>query len=70
MPATRDEIKVIAHEVAEHYFSLMKEYVEKEIQLHTAKCSVRKFSKIMGVIYAVVGGCCVAVFNWFLKHKE
>jgi hypothetical protein len=69
MPATKDEIKVIAHEVAEHYFGLMKEYVDKEIELHTAKCSARKFSKIMGIIYAIVGGSCVAVVNWILRHK-
>jgi hypothetical protein len=69
MPATKDEIKVIAHEVAEHYFGLMKEYVDKEIQLHTAQCSARKFSKLMGMIWAVIGGVCVAMFNWILRSK-
>jgi hypothetical protein len=69
MPPTKDEITVIAHEVAEHYFGLMKEYIEKEIQLHTARCSAGKFSKIMALVSGIVGGCFVAIFNWFLKSK-
>jgi hypothetical protein len=65
---TKDEIKVIAQEVAEHYFGLMKEYTEKEIQLHTARCSAGKFSKLMALISGIIGGCCVAVFGWVLNH--
>jgi hypothetical protein len=69
MPTTKDEIKVIAQEVAEHYFGLMKEYVEKEIQYHEARCTAATFSKVMGLISAVIGGSCVAVVNWLLRSK-
>lgn len=67
MTPTHDEIKVIAQEVAERYFGLMKEYVEKEVQLHAAQCSASKFSKLMGIVCAVIGGGCVAVVNWILR---
>lgn len=70
MTPTRDEIKVIAQEVAEHYFGLMKEYTEKEIKYHEARCSAAKFSKLMGLVAAVIGGSCVAVVNWFLRTKS
>lgn len=66
---TKDEIKVIAQEVAEHYFGLMKDYVEKEVELHTAKCSAGKFNKLMSLIAGIIGGGFVAVLNWLLKSK-
>jgi len=66
-PSNHDEIKIIAQEVAEHYFKIMKEYVQIEVRLHKAECTVGKFTKVMGVVCAVIGGACVAVFNWFLK---
>jgi len=67
MPPTEDEITIIAQKVAEKYFGIMKEYVRTEIRLHKAECSVGKFSKIMGVVCAVIGGGCVAVINWVLR---
>ena len=65
----QDEIKVIAQEVAEHYFGLMKEYVEKEVQLHTARCSAGKFSKFVGFISGIIGGGAVAFISWLLRNK-
>jgi hypothetical protein len=64
MPATKDEIKVIAQEVAEHYFGLMKEYVTKEVQLHTAQCKANKYTKLMGLLYSVIGGVLVGLIMW------
>lgn len=69
MPPTKDEIKVIAQETAEHYFNLTKEYIAKEIELHTAQCSAGKFSKFTSLVAGIIGGGCVAVINWFLKGK-
>ncbi len=70
MPPTKDEIRLIAQEVGERYFGLMKEYVEKEVQLHAARCTAGKFSKIISIISAVIGGILVAMFNWFLQKEE
>jgi hypothetical protein len=69
MTASKDEIKVIAQEVAERYFGIMKEYVAKEVQLHTANCTAGKLHKMTNFISGIIGGGIVAAFNWFLKSK-
>lgn len=66
----KDEIRIVAQEVAERYFGLMKEYLEKEIQLHTAKCTAGKFSKLSSFLSATFGGCIVALVNWALRHRN
>lgn len=66
----KDEIRVVAQEVAEHYFGLMKEYLEKEIQLHTAQCTAGKFSKLSNFLSAIFGGGIVAVINWALRRQN
>ena len=59
--------ELIATKVCEKYVLIMKDHVATRIQLHKAECSAGKFSKVMGVVCAVVGSACVAVINWLLR---
>jgi len=59
--------ELISIKVAEKYFKITKEYIQKEIELHTLQCSNRKFSKVLAVVCAVIGGVCVGFFNWLLN---
>lgn len=72
MPPTKDEIKVIAQEVAEHYFGLMKEYVGKEIKLHIAQCAASKWgwfkSFLSGITGGVIVGIVVGITMWLINN--
>ena len=59
--------ELIAIKVCERYVVIMEKYVQQEVKLHKAECSAAKFSKITGVVCAVIGGGCVAVINWMLR---
>jgi len=61
--------ELIAIKVCEKYVLIMKDYVKKEVELHTLQCSVGKFTKALSVISAVICGCCVALFAWFIKKE-
>jgi len=73
MTMTEREIErlaeLVAIKVSERYLLISKELVEDKIELHVAECSARKFSKLMGVVYAVIGGSLVAAFNWILRRQ-
>lgn len=59
--------ELVAIKVSERYLIISKELVKNEIKLHVVSCAANKFSKIMGIVFAVIGGSCVAVVNWLLK---
>ena len=62
-----DLVKLIAIEVAEHYFGLQKEYVSKEMTLHVAQCAAQKYGWLKSLGSAVLGGVIVGVLLWKLK---
>ena len=73
MTMTEREIERLAElvsiKVSERYLLISKELVKNEIVLHVAQCKAGKFSKLMGVVCAVIGGSAVAIVNWILRKQ-
>lgn len=60
--------ELVAIKVSERYLLINKAGMKAEIALHRAECKAGKFTKLMGVAYAIVGGVVVAVINWLLAR--
>lgn len=59
--------ELVSIKVSERYLLISKELVRSEINLHVVSCAAGKFTKIMGVVCAVIGGSAVALVNWIIK---
>ena len=59
--------ELVSIKVSERYLLISKELVKSEIRLHVVSCAAGKFSKIMGIACAVIGGSAVALVNWILR---
>ena len=71
MALTKDEmeqvVELIAIRVAERYFGIMKEYINGQINLHTAQCAAAKYGWVKSIASAVLGGVIVGVIMWTIK---
>lgn len=61
--------ELVAIKVSERYLMISKEQMKNAIRTHHAECAAGKFSKLMGLVFAVIGGTAVAVVNWILKKE-
>ena len=64
-----DLVKLIAIEVAEHYFGLQKEYVSKEMTLHVAQCAASKYGWAKSVAAAIAGGTVTGIIVAFVSWR-
>lgn len=59
--------ELVAIKVSERYLVISKDVVKHAIQSHKFECRAGVFSRTMGVVCAVIGGCVVALFNWIIR---
>ncbi|MDD5328336.1 MAG: hypothetical protein PHY02_11090 [Phycisphaerae bacterium] len=63
--------ELISIKTAEKYMEITKQYIQKEIALHEANCTVKKDARtkttVSNVITGIVVGAIVAVVDWFIK---
>jgi hypothetical protein len=59
--------ELIAIRVNEKYLVITKDLIDDKIQTHEFKCEAGKFSKAMGIVFAVIGGSIVAGVSWVLR---
>jgi hypothetical protein len=57
----------IADKAAEKAMNKAKEEWQKDIELHTAQCSAKKYKGVKSLIHAGIGGGIVAVINWVVR---
>jgi len=59
--------ELISIRVNEKYLAITRTLIDEKIQTHKLECEAGKFSKVMGIVFAVIGGTVVAMVNWALR---
>jgi len=60
--------ELISIKTSEKYLKITKDFVDTQIQLHSARCEAKKFASVKNFVSGILGGIVVGVIIWLVKN--